>query len=280
MPPISTRISQDVASRARPSHRSSTAIWDSRCWGRRCARKPASRMPDLIAQRITGPLGMRDTSVLISPERRERLIQAYGDRHQPLEPWELDAFAPAGAINSTAGDMLTYLEAQLQRRFARASACPTKPRAGDGRDMARRSRLVLQREDRNLRTQRSHLRLFQQRVFQSQGRLRRRCPGEPGVVVLRGHVAPPHPAAARGRTGDLACHGDRSPQRRPLPHAAKVHGLLGHHVPGRSVRLLLRARSTRSRRTVASTASVFARVFAGCRWRHSASSSASTACSR
>jgi CubicO group peptidase (beta-lactamase class C family) len=70
--------------------------------------------PDLIAQRITGPLGMRDTSVLISPERRERLIQAYGARHEPLPPWELDAFAPAGAINSTAGDILTYLEAQLR----------------------------------------------------------------------------------------------------------------------------------------------------------------------
>ena len=79
---------------------------------------------DLIAQRITGPLGMRDTSVLISPERRERLIQAYGDRHEPLEPWELDAFAPAGAINSTAGDILTYLEAQLRADSPAASVVP------------------------------------------------------------------------------------------------------------------------------------------------------------
>jgi CubicO group peptidase (beta-lactamase class C family) len=89
---------------------------------------------DLIAQRITGPLGMRDTSVLISPERRKRLIQAYGDRHEPLEPWELDAFAPAGAINSTASDLLTYLEAQL-RADSPALRLSHQPRAGIGRGM-------------------------------------------------------------------------------------------------------------------------------------------------
>jgi CubicO group peptidase (beta-lactamase class C family) len=90
--------------------------------------------PDMIAQRITGPLGMNDTSVLISPERRERLIQAYGDRHEPLAPWELDAFAPAGAINSTAGDILTYLEAQL-RADSPALRLSHEPRAGDDRGM-------------------------------------------------------------------------------------------------------------------------------------------------
>jgi CubicO group peptidase (beta-lactamase class C family) len=89
--------------------------------------------PDLIAQRITGPLGMRDTSVLISPERRERLIQAYGARHEPLPPWELDAFAPAGAINSTAGDILTYLEAQL-RADSPALRLSHEPRAAADRD--------------------------------------------------------------------------------------------------------------------------------------------------
>ncbi len=88
---------------------------------------------DLIAQRITGPFGMRDTSVVITPERRERLIQAYGDRHEPLEPWELDAFAPAGAINSTAGDMLTYLEAQL-RADSPAVRLSQEPRAGYNND--------------------------------------------------------------------------------------------------------------------------------------------------
>jgi len=69
---------------------------------------------ELVAQRITGPLGMRDTAVGLPPEGRQRLIQAYNDRHHPVPPWEFDAFAPAGAIASTAGDLLTYLEAQLR----------------------------------------------------------------------------------------------------------------------------------------------------------------------
>ncbi|WP_321475108.1 serine hydrolase domain-containing protein [uncultured Paludibaculum sp.] len=89
--------------------------------------------PELIAQRITGPLHMRDTSVVLSPERRQRLIQAYGDRHEPLGPWELDSFAPAGAINSTAGDMLTYLEAQL-RADSSAVRLSQVPRAAANRD--------------------------------------------------------------------------------------------------------------------------------------------------
>jgi CubicO group peptidase (beta-lactamase class C family) len=82
--------------------------------GEALAARAGVSYPDLIAQRITGPLGMGDTAVLLSPERRQRLIQAYGARNEPIPPWELDAFAPAGAINSTAGDMLTYLEAQLR----------------------------------------------------------------------------------------------------------------------------------------------------------------------
>ncbi len=69
---------------------------------------------DLVAQRITGPLGMRDTAIGLPPESRGRLIQAYNDHHQPEPPWDLDAFAPAGAVSSTAGDLLTYLEAQLR----------------------------------------------------------------------------------------------------------------------------------------------------------------------
>jgi len=82
--------------------------------GEALAGRAGLSYPELIAQRITGPLGMRDTAVVLPPELRQRLIQAYGTRHEPVPPWELDAFAPAGAISSTAGDLLTYLEAQVR----------------------------------------------------------------------------------------------------------------------------------------------------------------------
>ncbi|MFN0164871.1 MAG: serine hydrolase domain-containing protein, partial [Bryobacteraceae bacterium] len=67
----------------------------------------------LVQETVAGPLGLRDTAVSLSPEQQSRMIQAYDARHRPVAPWELDALAGAGAIRSTAGDMLEYLEAHL-----------------------------------------------------------------------------------------------------------------------------------------------------------------------
>jgi CubicO group peptidase (beta-lactamase class C family) len=97
--------------------------------GEALAERAGVPYPELIAQRITGPLGMRDTAVTLSPEQRQRLIQGYGISHEPVPAWELDAFAPAGALSSTAGDMLTYLEAQL-RADSRALRLSHEPQAG------------------------------------------------------------------------------------------------------------------------------------------------------
>ena len=68
---------------------------------------------DLLAQQVTGPLGMRDTAVHLSPTQGRRLIQGYAGPHRPVSGWDLDAYAPAGGIHSTAGDMLKYLVANL-----------------------------------------------------------------------------------------------------------------------------------------------------------------------
>jgi hypothetical protein len=68
---------------------------------------------DLLERKITAPLGMIDTTLMLSPEQLSRLIQAYDQRHRPIPAWDLDALAGAGAIRSTASDMLTYLEANL-----------------------------------------------------------------------------------------------------------------------------------------------------------------------
>jgi CubicO group peptidase (beta-lactamase class C family) len=62
---------------------------------------------------ITGPLGMRDTVIDLLPEQRARLIQGYAAPHVPVGPMDLGAFAGAGAIRSTAADMLRYLAANL-----------------------------------------------------------------------------------------------------------------------------------------------------------------------
>jgi CubicO group peptidase (beta-lactamase class C family) len=93
--------------------------------GQALANKAGLTYPMLLKQEITGPLGMSDTFVSPSAEQRERFIQGYSGMapHRPVPVWDLDALAGAGAIRSTAGDMLTYLEAQLHpKKFPVLSA--------------------------------------------------------------------------------------------------------------------------------------------------------------
>ena len=78
--------------------------------GQALANRAGMTYPNLVSEEITGPLGMRDTALSLSPEQQNRMIQAYDARHRPAVPWVLDALAGAGAIR---GDMLTYLEANL-----------------------------------------------------------------------------------------------------------------------------------------------------------------------
>ncbi len=74
---------------------------------------------DQLRQEITGPLGMSDTAVKLSADQQRRFLQGHDRRHHPVHAWDLDALAGAGAIRSTAGDMLTYMEANLHpERYA------------------------------------------------------------------------------------------------------------------------------------------------------------------
>ena len=75
---------------------------------------------DQLRAEITGPLGMNDTVVKLSAEQQLRFLQGYSERHRPVHAWDLDAAAGAGGIRSTAGDMLTYLEANLHPEKDRA----------------------------------------------------------------------------------------------------------------------------------------------------------------
>jgi CubicO group peptidase (beta-lactamase class C family) len=68
----------------------------------------------LLSELVTAPLCMTDTVVQLDGPRKARFIQGYTNNRQPTGPWEFDAFAGAGAIRSTADDMLNYLAAQMQ----------------------------------------------------------------------------------------------------------------------------------------------------------------------
>jgi len=96
--------------------------------GQALANREGSSYGESLQREILGPLRLSDTSVSLSPTQRSRLLQGYSgsDPHEPVRVWNLDALAGAGAIFSTAGDMLTYLEAQLHpENFPSLSAALT-----------------------------------------------------------------------------------------------------------------------------------------------------------
>ncbi|MGY1761435.1 serine hydrolase domain-containing protein [Geodermatophilus sp. SYSU D00779] len=68
----------------------------------------------LVRARVCEPLGLRDTVVVPGTHQEERLARGHGRRERPIEPWPLLGVVGAGALRSTAHDLLVYLRAQLR----------------------------------------------------------------------------------------------------------------------------------------------------------------------
>jgi serine-type D-Ala-D-Ala carboxypeptidase/endopeptidase len=67
----------------------------------------------LVKKQITDPLGMHDTAISLTPALAKRFLPGHGAGNMPRGAWDFTALAGAGAIRSTAGDMLAFLVAQL-----------------------------------------------------------------------------------------------------------------------------------------------------------------------
>jgi len=66
---------------------------------------------ELVRARITEPLGMNDTVITLG-DKASRMAPAFaGDRRQPL--FDMQAYAPASALRSTAADMITFSRAVI-----------------------------------------------------------------------------------------------------------------------------------------------------------------------
>jgi len=81
--------------------------------GQALAERAGVSYSELLHNEITGPLGMKDTAVALSAEQQLRFITGHDTAHHPAHAWDLDALAGAGAIRSTADDMLTFLQTNL-----------------------------------------------------------------------------------------------------------------------------------------------------------------------
>lgn len=67
----------------------------------------------MIARRITGPLGMRDTAITLSSDQKARFAQGHDAYMRPTGAWSLPTLAGAGALRSTITDMLIFVSAAL-----------------------------------------------------------------------------------------------------------------------------------------------------------------------
>jgi CubicO group peptidase (beta-lactamase class C family) len=77
------------------------------------ARRAGMDYEALVRSRITGPLGMRSTGITLSPDLKTRLAVGHSSMLQPVENWDLPTLAGAGALRSSANDLLIFLAASL-----------------------------------------------------------------------------------------------------------------------------------------------------------------------
>lgn len=81
--------------------------------GRALAHRAGLDFETLVRQRVTEPLGMADSAIALTPDQAARFAIGYDHARRPVAAWEMPTFAGAGALHSTADDMLSFLAAEL-----------------------------------------------------------------------------------------------------------------------------------------------------------------------
>jgi CubicO group peptidase (beta-lactamase class C family) len=99
--------------RRRPGERVKYSNLGAGLLGEALARAAGQPYEELVLERICRPLGMPDTVVTLTGEQTARLATGHTRRGRPVAPFQLPALAGAGALRSTATDMLRFLEANL-----------------------------------------------------------------------------------------------------------------------------------------------------------------------
>ena len=99
------------------------------------ALRAATGYEELVRQRILEPLGMTSTAITLTPALRTRLVAGHNALGDTVPPWDLPTLAGAGALRSTAVDLLRFAAAALRGqgpvpsalRMAMAPRAPAGP---------------------------------------------------------------------------------------------------------------------------------------------------------
>ena len=75
----------------------------------------------MVVDVICRPLGMNNTMQHIGSAYKERLVKVYNDKAEPVMMWDMDALAGAGALRSSANDLLIYAQANMMKDAGKLS---------------------------------------------------------------------------------------------------------------------------------------------------------------
>jgi CubicO group peptidase (beta-lactamase class C family) len=81
--------------------------------GHALALKAGTNYEALLKHRVCAPLGLSNTTVTLTPAQRARLAEGYDETLKPALNWGFSVLAGAGALRSTANDLLKFLSANL-----------------------------------------------------------------------------------------------------------------------------------------------------------------------
>ena len=81
--------------------------------GHALERRAGLDYESLVRARILDRLGMSSTGIALTQEMRTRFASGHNAKLERVGNWDLPALAGAGALRSTANDLLTFLGAQL-----------------------------------------------------------------------------------------------------------------------------------------------------------------------
>jgi CubicO group peptidase (beta-lactamase class C family) len=81
--------------------------------GHALARRAGMDYEALVRARILDPLKMNSTTITLTPALKQRMAVGHNGKLEAVPNWDLPALAGAGALRSSANDLLTFLAAEL-----------------------------------------------------------------------------------------------------------------------------------------------------------------------
>jgi CubicO group peptidase (beta-lactamase class C family) len=77
------------------------------------ARRNGTDYETMVKSRVLKPLEMSSTTITLTPEQKDRFAPGHNNRLKMVSSWDLPTLAGAGALRSSANDLLTFLSANL-----------------------------------------------------------------------------------------------------------------------------------------------------------------------